>query len=119
MNKFTKRLLILAVLFGTVNVVLADRGFGKRNKNRATLNIATTSSNTLRSSIFFNLRTGLSYKGSLITSQQRSGNFIMNSSIVTYQKGNTTYIIPYKNKIVMPDMKQGYGGVKLIIKSHK
>lgn len=119
MNKFAKRLLILTVLFGTVNAVFADRGFGKRNKNRASLNVNTTPTTSLRNSIFYNLRTGLSYKGSLLTSQQKAGNFLTTNSIVTYQKGNTTYIIPYKSKFVMPDMRQGYGGVKLIIKSKK
>ncbi|UEG48517.1 hypothetical protein LK994_07695 [Ferruginibacter lapsinanis] len=119
MNKFAKRLLILTVLFSTVNAVFADRGFGKRNKNRATLNVNTSPSVSLRNAISFNLRTGLSYKGSLLTSVQRSGNFITTNSIVTYQKGNTTYIIPYKNKFVMPEMRQGYSGVKLVIKSRK
>lgn len=119
MNKFAKRLLILTVLFSTANAVLADRGFGKRNKNRTSLNVSTNASVSLRNSIQFNLKTGLSYKGSLLTSQQRNGSFMTTNSIVTYQKGNTTYIIPYKSKFVMPDMKQGYGGMKLIIKSRK
>ena len=118
MYKFTKRLLLLAVLFGSANVVLADRGFGKRNKSKATLNV-NTSTTSLRSAMSFNLKYGLSYKGTLLTSSVRVNNGIMNTSLVTYQKGNTTYIIPYKNKIVMPDIKQGYSGIKLILKSHK
>lgn len=116
MYKFTKTLLILAVLFGSANAVLADRGFGKRNKSKATLNI-NTSNTTLRSAISFNLKSGLSYKGTLLSSNMRVNNSMMNTSLVTFQKGNTTYIIPYKSKIVMPDIKQGYSGVKLIIKS--
>ncbi len=116
MYNFAKRLLILAVLFGSANVVLADRGFGKRNKSRAALNVST-SNISLKNAMSFNLKSGLSYKGTLLSSSYKPSNGMMNTSLVTYQKGNTTYIIPYKNKIVMPDMKQGYSGVKLIIKS--
>ena len=118
MYKFTKTLLILAVLFGSANAVLADRGFGKRNKTRAVLNV-NTNAYSLRSAMSFNLRSGLSYKGTLFNSTTYNAGGMTNTSLVTYQKGNTTYIIPYKSRIAMPDMRQGYTGVKLIIKSHK
>jgi hypothetical protein len=112
MNRFSRTLLSLVVLFCVVNVAIADRGVGKKAKAKVVLNIATPS--TLRNSISFNLKSGLTYKGSLLTSQQTLGSYIMNSSIVTYQKGNTIYIIPYKHRIAMPDIHQGYAGVKFI-----
>ena len=63
-----------------------------------------------------NLKSGLSYKGSLLSSTQ-SGSSLVLKNVVTYQKGNTTYILPYKSKVTpIPDMRQGYGGVKLIIR---
>ena len=40
----------------------------------------------------------------------------MAHSVLTYQKGNMTYIIPYKQKIILSDIKQGYTGMKLIIR---
>jgi len=116
MNTFTKKLLTVALLFSIAGVAFADRGFGKKNKNVTVLNIYTPS--TLRNSIGFNLKTGLSYKGSLLTSTKTVGNSIMANSLVTYQKGNITYIIPYKHKIVVPEMKEGYTGMKIIIRSH-
>jgi hypothetical protein len=42
----------------------------------------------------------------------------MSTTLVSYQKGNTIYIIPYKQKIIMPEVKPGYTGMKLIIRSH-
>ena len=42
---------------------------------------------------------------------------MQNNSLITYQKGNTTYIIPYKQKVALPEIKQGYTGIKLIIRS--
>ena len=113
MNRAYKTLLALTALFLVVNVAVADRGTGKKSKSKVALNIATPS--TLKNSIQFNLKSGLTYKGSLLTDQQSLGKAILNSSIITYQKGNTVYIIPYKNKIIMPTTQQGFSGIKLII----
>jgi hypothetical protein len=115
MKTFTKKLLTIALLFGIAQVAMADRGVGKK-KNKTILNIYTPS--TLRNSIPFNLKSGLIYKGSLLSSTQTVGNSIMANSLITYQKGNVTYVIPYKHKIVMPEITQGYTGMKLIIHSH-
>jgi hypothetical protein len=116
MIRFTKKLLAIVMLFSIAQAVFADRGVGKKNKNKTILNIYTPS--TLRNSIAFNLKSGLSYKGSLLTNTQTSGNSIMSNSLITYQKGNVTYIIPYKHKVAIPETKQGYTGIKFIIRPH-
>ena len=116
MNKITKMLLVIPVLTGIAFSALADRGIGRKNKSKVDLNISTTGG--LRNSISLNLRSGLKYTGSLLTKQQYSGSSIINSNLVTYQKGNTVYIIPSKQVVAVPDMKQGYTGMKLIIKPH-
>jgi len=102
----------MVVLSGTVTLALADRGVGKKGK-RVTLNINVPSS--LTSYMPFNLKSGLTYKGSLLTSQETIGSSIMNNSMITYQKGNTVYVLPYKHRIAVPDVQQGYTGVKFII----
>jgi hypothetical protein len=112
MNRFSKTMLSLMVLFCIVNVAIADKGTGRKNKTKVVLNISTPS--TLLNSISFNLKSGLTYKGSLLVSQQTIGSSIMNSSIITYQKGNTIYVIPYKHKFIVPDMQQGYTGIKFV-----
>ena len=87
-----------------------------KNKAKVTLNITTP--NTLRNSISLNLKSGLKYTGSLLVSQQVDGKSLLSNTLLTYQKGNTVYIIPHKQIIAVPEMKQGYTGMKLIIKSH-
>lgn len=115
MNTFTKKLLAIAILFSIVVDAWADRGIGRKSKNKTTLNINPSSN--IRNSIAFNLKSGLSYKGSLLNTRKTVVNSaIMNTSIVTYQKGNTTYIVPYKNKITVAEIKQGYTGMKIIIR---
>ncbi len=112
----TKMLLVIPVLTGIAFSALADRGIGRKSKTKVELNISTASG--LRNSISLNLRSGLKYTGSLLTKQEFSGSSILNSTLITYQKGNTVYIIPSKQVIAVPDMKQGYAGMKLIINPH-
>ncbi len=114
---FLKTAMLLA-LTAVSTVLLADKGAGKKSKVKTSLNITTTRS-SLKGAVLSNLHNGLYYKGSLLTTRRTAGNLLVNSSITTYQKGNTTYIIPYKSKVTVPDIQQGYTGVKLIIRSNK
>ena len=48
----------------------------------------------------FTLKGNFSYRGGKIMSEERiAPNVITLNSIVTYQQGNTTYIMPYKSSI--------------------
>ncbi len=116
MKKVTKILLVMGICSGIALSSLADGGIGRKGKSRATINIVATS--TLRNAISLNLRSGLRYTGSLLTKQQFSGNSIFTNSLVTYQKGNSVYIIPYKHVITVPEIKPGYTGMKIIIRPH-
>lgn len=94
-------------------IAYADRG-GFVKKEKRQLNIE--SYGTLKNSIQFNLKSGLKYKGSDILSMQKVGGTVVTESIVTYKKGNTVYIVPYKQRIVTSEysQKEGY---KLILRS--
>ena len=116
MIKKAKMILVVLMLSGIGFSAMADKGIGKKSKSNVTLNI--NSGNSLRNSISLNLKSGLKYTGSLLVNQQTEGNTFLSNSLLTYEKGNTVYIIPQKQVIVMPDMKQGYTGMKLIIKTH-
>ena len=114
MSKIAKKILLLGILTGTMLVSFADRGIGKKSKNKVLLNINTT--NSFKNSISFNLKAGLKYKGSLLSNSQN--NLQGATELITYQKGNSIYIVPYKQKIIVPEIKQGYTGLKLIIKTY-
>lgn len=115
MSQITKSILIIGILAGNMLMSFADRGIGKKTKNRILINIPTNSS--LKHALSFNTASGLKYKGSLLTGIQKENGVIITNNIVTYQKGSNIYIIPYKQKILVPEVKQGYTGMKLIIKS--
>ena len=117
MKTLIKKIFTIALLFSIVNVAIADRGIGKKNKNKTILNIATNAY-SIRNSIPFNLKSGLSYSGSLLSNTNTIGSSLLNQSVITYQKGNMTYILPIKQKIIITDINQGYTGMKIIIRPH-
>jgi hypothetical protein len=116
MLKKAKMILVVLMLSGVGFSALADKGVGKKNKTKITLNI--NPGNSIRKSISLNLKTGLKYTGSLMATLQVSGTSYLNSTLLTYQKGNTVYIIPQKQIYTVPEIKPGYTGLKLIIKTH-
>lgn len=116
MIKKAKMILVVLMLSGIGFSAMADKGIGKKSKAKVTLNITT--GNSLRNSISLNLKTGLKYTGSLLVNQQVNGTSYLNNTLLTYQKGNTVYIIPQRQIVAVPEMKQGYTGMKLIIKTH-
>lgn len=113
MRRVTKIVLLFAILNGVMLTTWADRGVGKK-KAKISLNIV--SSVPFAKSLSFNLKSGLKYTGTLLNSVEANKGSILYNTLVTYQKGNTIYIIPFKQKVVVPEIKQGYTGMKLIIK---
>lgn len=117
MTKIAKKILLMSILTGSMLVSFADRGAGKKTKNKVILNISMN--NAGKNGVSFSLKGGMKYKGTLLTNtQQVAPNTLMSTALVTYQKGNNIYILPYKQKIVVPEIKQGYTGLKLIIKTN-
>ena len=115
MSQSAKTILLLSLIVGNMMHSFADRGLRKKSKNKVILNITTTTS--FKNSLSFNLKNGLKYKGDFYTGTQTVNSSIFASTLSTYQKGNTIYLIPNKKKIIIPEVKQGYTGMKLIIKS--
>ena len=114
MSKISKIVMLIAVLNGIVLTTMADRGIGK-NKKKVPLNSGSVNSSIARA-LTLNLKTGLKYRGTLLNTVENKRNLILYNTLVTYQKGNTIYVIPYKQKLIVPEIKQGYTGMKLIIK---
>jgi hypothetical protein len=56
------------------------------------------------SNAFFTLKPGFVYKGSFNNIEKAPQQTTL-QSIITYQKGNTTFIYPYKHKVVLPKFK--------------
>ena len=115
MKKYFKISGVVVLALGICFFAFADRGgFVKKDKTR--LNIKMNGN--LKNSISFNLKSGLTYRGSFLTDQEQIGNTMISDLYVSYKKGNTIYIVPYKQKIVIPQYSQSEG-YKLIIRGRK
>lgn len=115
MKKYSKIASIIVLICGVCLFAFADRGtFVKKNKAR--LNIKMNGN--LKNSIPFNLKSGLTYRGSFLSNSQVIGNSLISDAYVSYKKGNTIYIVPYKQKVFIPQYSQK-DGYKLIIRGRK
>ncbi|MBD0377558.1 MAG: hypothetical protein ICV51_18260, partial [Flavisolibacter sp.] len=53
----------------------------------------------------FSLKSGFNYRGSTIITPEKQEKFIMLNTVITYEKGNTTYLLPIKRKILLDKVK--------------
>lgn len=49
----------------------------------------------------FSLKSGYNYRGSTPFTLEQPKTYIMLNTVVTYQKGNATYILPMKKKVLL------------------
>ncbi|HNP54255.1 MAG TPA: hypothetical protein PKK69_06545 [Ferruginibacter sp.] len=120
MKQHVKAIFLLSLMVGGMLFSFADRGIRKKSKSHVSLNIGSNNSIGFKKSLSlaFSNNNGLHYKGSLLLSEKKENQSLVSSSLMTFQKGNTIYILPVKQKIFVPEIKQGYTGMKLIIKPH-
>lgn len=115
MTKYSKIAIVILLVFGVCLFAAADRGtFVKKNKTPLNIKIK----GNLKNSIPFNLKSGLTFRGSFISNSRTIGNSLVSDAYISYRKGNTVYILPYKQKIFIPQYSQK-DGYKLIIRGRK
>jgi len=89
------RKLVTLFLIGLSVAAFASLGDGKtKGKKSSLLNSKPTITPGK-----FTLKSGYQYRGSQIINQQTQNNTFTRNSLVTYQKGNMTYILPVKTVI--------------------
>ena len=95
-NHMLKKSMISMAMIGAVALALASSGGGDKKKAAATPGI-----NVLKTTPGFSLRAGRSYSNAL-SFRNRSNDFVLNNTILTYRKGNTIYILPPASKFSKP-----------------
>lgn len=88
------RKLATLLLIGLSVAAFATLGDGKAKKKSSLLNSKPTITPGK-----FSMKSGYQYRGSQIISQQKDKNSFTRNSLVTYQKGNMTYVLPVKTII--------------------
>ena len=97
LNRLPKRALTsLLMLSMAVFAFGSMGGGGNKSKSKTVKGAEFTPVRTING---FTLKAGPMYRGSMIFGQEKTKNTISFNSLVTYQKGNTTYILPYRYKM--------------------
>lgn len=96
LNHMLKKSLVIGVaMIGVVVLAVASSGGGGKKKSLASAKQGFT---PLKSSQGITLKAGPNYTGSYSYSSQRN-NVLSYKTLVTYQKGNTIFILPYSYKL--------------------
>jgi hypothetical protein len=94
-NCLIKRKIATAILIMASMAAFATLGDGGKNDRRA---IGSTERLTSRN---FSIRSQYNYRGNNLFSTQKSNKYITLNTVVTYQKGNATYVVPLKKKVML------------------
>jgi hypothetical protein len=92
----------LAVCAISAFAVLGDKG--KTPKNRSLL--SNENFTVVRGS--FSLKSNYNFRGSQVINPVQKNEYINLNTVVTYQRGNTTYIVPLKKKIFITTQSAGF-----------
>ena len=93
----TRKLLISALMIAAVGLAVASKGGGGDNKKASTA--LKTNFVPIRTTNGFTLKSGPSYSGSMIVGTQKTREYVSFNTLVTYQKGNSFYIMPHTYRI--------------------
>jgi hypothetical protein len=108
-----KKLAILMLCVGLTFFAVASIG-GDKNKSKP----KAVASNflPLRTSKGYTLKSGPSYRGNIILKEERTPGAITYNSLITYQKGTSTYILPNKYRVPVQSSKSNLQLINLRIK---
>jgi hypothetical protein len=98
-RKLMRKLLVSTILLAVVGLTSASKGGGGDKKAGSNSNSLKTDFTPIRTTSGFTLKMGPSFSGSVLLSTEKKGNYVSFNTLVTYQKGNTTYIMPYQYKV--------------------
>jgi hypothetical protein len=98
----TLRLTVMGLLlFAVTALAFASKGGGEKKKHREFENSFTP----INAASSFSLKKAPLYSGSSVTFHPQIDNHISLNAMITYQRGNTTFILPYQYKVnITPDI---------------
>jgi hypothetical protein len=91
-SEFAKKVLVVLALFSMANYVFAVDGTMDGGKK------SSKAYSTLKSDLSFSLKSGYLYRGNKNFGTKRYQNTITSNSVITYQRGNITWVFPHRNK---------------------
>lgn len=97
-RKLMRKTLVSTLLVAVVGLAFASKGGGGDKKKDNSIPLKT-SFTPIRTTNGFTLKAGPAYTGSYVLGTEKTTNYVSFNTLITYQKGNSTYILPYQYKI--------------------
>ncbi|MBS1631284.1 MAG: hypothetical protein JST10_01795, partial [Bacteroidetes bacterium] len=98
LNMLGKKLTVLVLLAVTAGAAFATLGDGKAKTKKSKKSLL--SSKMALTPGTFSLKSGYSFRGSEVIAFEKD-RYININTVITYQKGNSTYILPLKKKLLL------------------
>jgi hypothetical protein len=104
LNAPTKKNLLLKKFITIILIIASITSFatlgdgGKRIINRSKNLLSNKYSYNFHT---FSLKSGYNYRGNNVFNFNKAEKYIMLNTVITYQKGNSTYILPMKKKVLL------------------
>jgi hypothetical protein len=98
--RFTAVSLLLAV----TALAFASTGGGKKKRHELENNFTP-----INAASSFSLKKTSLYSGSMVSFHSQTENRVSMNAMITYQRGNTTFILPYQYKVSIGPVSPNYG----------
>jgi len=98
----TIAVLLLAVSAVSSFAILGDKGKTSKSHSLLTNQTLTVTPGS------FSLKSNFSFRGDHVINTEKYTSYINLNTVLTYQKGNTTYIVPLKKKIYITTGNAGF-----------
>jgi hypothetical protein len=106
MRKLMRQAVVSTLLLAVVGLAFASKGGGGDKKKEKNMPLKTEFT-PIRTTGNFTLKSSPAYSGSFFLGQEKTKTTISFNTLVTYEKGNSIFIMPYKYKINMPGVTDG------------
>jgi hypothetical protein len=120
LNHMLKKTIISSTLIGVVALAIASSGGGIKKRSESPMR---PEFEPIRTTKGFTLRAGATYMGSHILNVSHTCSVITYNTLITYEKGNTVYILPHQAKIntmpYTPNVKTNLNFVGVKLSLHK
>ena len=94
------RKLVIILVMGSVAVcAFATLGEGNLRKEKSKKSLLSAKSPATPG--IFSLRSGYMFRGNQVIDFKDDNTYISLNTVITYQQGNTTYILPLKKKVIL------------------
>lgn len=98
LSKFTRKAVLLAILAATGVASFATLGDGKVNKEKPKASLLAFKKAAKPGQL--SLKNNYSFRGNQVINPEKQ-QYVNLNTIVTYQQGNMTFVLPMKKKVVL------------------